>query len=245
LETRAGEQTGYTGAKPAAGQVLSLQLTGRGGLPNSGVSAVVLNVTATQTDSGGYLTVWPSGQPQPFASSLNYERAGETIPNHVLVPVGTDGKVLLYTSAGTHLIADVAGYFTDDSAPAATGGLFVPVQPTRMIDTRNVDERGVPLGPVPPNDTRSIDFAGYGPIPSNDTAAVVANFTATRTAGPGYATVWPADTAQPRASNLNYEFAGQTRPNLVSVPAPGTGVNFFTNTATDLIADVFGYYTSQ
>jgi hypothetical protein len=202
------------------------------------VSAVVLNVTATETDSGGYLTVWPSGAAQPFASSLNYERAGETVPNHVLVPVGADGRVLLFTSAGTHLIADVAGYFTDASAPDSTVGLFVPVTPTRMLDTR------YSFGGLRES-AQDLRFAGVGPIPSNDTAAVVANFTVTQPDGVGYGTVWPAETPQPLASNLNYEFAGQTRANLVSVAAPIGRVRVFTNTPTDLIADVAGYYTAQ
>jgi hypothetical protein len=206
------------------------------------VSAVVLNVTATETQSGGYLTVWPSGAAQPLASSLNYERAGETVPNHVLVPVGADGRVRLFTSTGTHLIADVGGYFTDSTAPQSTQGLFVPVTPLRVLDSRygyggfyHYDSAG----------THELPLGGVGQVPADNTAAVVGTFTIVNPEGPGFGTVWPTGAAQPNASNMNYEFAGQTRANLVSVAAPGGAINAYLNTRTDLIADVAGYYTSR
>ena len=95
---------------PALGTV-GVQVTGQGGVPLSGVSAVVLNVTAVSPAKAGYVTVWPSGIPRTGTSNLNF-RAGQTIPNTVVVPVGADGKIQLYNgSPGTvHLIADVAGY---------------------------------------------------------------------------------------------------------------------------------------
>ena len=51
---------GATGAVPAQGTV-SLQVTGQGGVPASGVSAVVVNVTAVDPTAAGFVTVWPSG----------------------------------------------------------------------------------------------------------------------------------------------------------------------------------------
>jgi hypothetical protein len=39
--------------------------------------------------------------------------AGQTVPNLVVVDVGPDGKVDLYNAHGaTHVVADVAGWFT-------------------------------------------------------------------------------------------------------------------------------------
>jgi hypothetical protein len=99
-----------------------LQVDGRGGVPASGVSAVVLNVTVTQPTAGGYLTVWGDQTAQPTASNLNFS-AGQTVPNLVVAPVGADGRVAFFNgSAGTvHLIADVAGYYraavADTTAP--------------------------------------------------------------------------------------------------------------------------------
>ena len=56
------------------------------------------------------MTVHPGGEARPTASNLNYV-AGQTIPNLVVAKVGAGGIVSIYTSASTHLIADVVGYF--------------------------------------------------------------------------------------------------------------------------------------
>ncbi len=108
LDTRDGTG-GVSGIRPAATAV-EVQITGRGGVPVAGVSAVVLNVTATQPAAPGFLTVYPSGNILPPSSDLNFE-AGETRPNLVVVRVGTGGKVTLYVSAATHVIFDVEGWF--------------------------------------------------------------------------------------------------------------------------------------
>jgi len=89
-----------------------LPVLNRGGVPATGVTAVVLNVTATDGTSAGYVTAYPSGEDAPLASNLNIV-AGETRANLVIAKVGADGAVALYNSAGTvQLIADVVGYFT-------------------------------------------------------------------------------------------------------------------------------------
>ena len=104
--------SGAPAAKVAPGIPISLQVTGRGGVPPAGVSAVVLNVTVTEPASGGWLAAWPAGEALPVVSNLNYV-PGQTVPNLVVVKVGTDGRVNLYSSGGpVHVIADVAGWFT-------------------------------------------------------------------------------------------------------------------------------------
>jgi len=68
-----------------------------GGVPATGVSAVVLNVTVTQPTTGSFLTVYPSGTTRPLASSLNFV-AAQTVPNLVVAKVGADGKVGVYNN---------------------------------------------------------------------------------------------------------------------------------------------------
>jgi len=92
-----------------AGSVTELQITGRADIP-ADASAVVLNVTAAGTTGAGFITVFPCGSPLPNASNLNFS-ATQTVPNLVIAKIGTGGKVCLYSVAGTHLIADVNGYF--------------------------------------------------------------------------------------------------------------------------------------
>ncbi|WP_445269349.1 PKD domain-containing protein [Streptomyces sp. DSM 41634] len=82
------------------------------GLPANAVGAV-LNVTATDTTSPGFLTAYAFGGTLPGASSLN-TIPGVTVPNHVTTPVGS-GKVSVSNSwgGGNHVITDLLGYFTN------------------------------------------------------------------------------------------------------------------------------------
>jgi hypothetical protein len=110
LDTRDG-----TGAARARiGQTpLNVSLTGRLGVPENGVSAVLLNVTAVAPTASTFVTVYPGGSTRPTASNLNVI-AGQVIPNMVLARLGPGGEVLFYNHSGTvDLVADVVGYFTD------------------------------------------------------------------------------------------------------------------------------------
>jgi hypothetical protein len=88
-----------------------VQVTGRGGVPASGVSAVILNATVTGPTAPGWLTIFPAGTVRPLTADVNYA-AGETRPNLVVVQVGAGGKVSLFTSASTQVVFDVAGWFS-------------------------------------------------------------------------------------------------------------------------------------
>ena len=57
------------------------------------------------------MTAYPGGEPLPLASNLNIERPGQTIANHVTVGLGQAGAMDLFTDGGTHLLADVNGYY--------------------------------------------------------------------------------------------------------------------------------------
>ena len=73
--------------------------------------AVVLNVTAVNPTGNSYLTVFPDGAGQPLASDLNFS-AGQTVPNLVVVRVGSNGVVDIFNAAGaTDVIADVVGWY--------------------------------------------------------------------------------------------------------------------------------------
>lgn len=115
LDTRAGMPTIdglYAGGGALAeDSELDLAVTGRVGIPASGVDSVVLNVTVTRPTRRGFITVWPSGSARPLASNLNFV-PGQTVPNLVIVKVGGNGKVAIYNSMGSSdLVADVVGWF--------------------------------------------------------------------------------------------------------------------------------------
>jgi hypothetical protein len=98
-----------------------VQVTGRGGIPDSGVASVLVNVTVIWPLAAGYLTVWPSGMSRPDTSTLNFQQ-GQTIANAVIVPVGPDGKIQGFNGSpgSVHVVVDVSGY-TVAGVPSATG----------------------------------------------------------------------------------------------------------------------------
>ena len=116
VDTRPGYDTvdganAGEGALPA-GDYLDVTIIDRGGVPHSGIGAVVLNVTAVSPTNVGYLTVWPSGTTRPLAANLNLN-PGMTLPNLVIAKVGANGKVSIYNGGldPTNIVVDVQGWF--------------------------------------------------------------------------------------------------------------------------------------
>ena len=95
------------GGARAAGSVTEVQVAGLGGVPADAKTAM-LNVTAIEASSAGFMTVFPCGTPVPTASNLNFA-AGQTIPNAVVAKIGDGGRVCIYTSSTAHLVVDVNG----------------------------------------------------------------------------------------------------------------------------------------
>ncbi len=242
-DTRPGSGQPGAGQTLSGGGTLDVQATGAGGVPSTGVAAVVLNVTVTNTASSGYLSVYPTGTTPPTASNLNWTQ-GTTRPNRVIVPVGTGGKVTIYNSAGTtDVIVDVGGWFTDSSNPSATGDQFTSVTPARICDTRSTQANNQCTGQtLAPGSSLAVTVQGTGGLPSTGVAAVVLNVTATNTSSNGYLTVYPSS-PRPTASDLNWA-QGETVPNLVVVQVSAQGTIEVYNSAgsTDLIVDVVGWY---
>ena len=236
LDTREG--LGATKAKPGPGGQIDLQVTGSGPVPATGVDAVVLNVTGDQADLDGFVTVWPAGTERPVVSNLNLT-AGGTRANLAIVPLGADGKVSLFTSGGADLIVDVAGWFTDASAPDDSVGLYVPILPTRVLDTRQE-----PSAPIGTQGTVTRRIGATAVVPPDSTIAIMANITATQTSAAGYVTAWPAHTSRPLVSNLNASAAGQTIPNAAIVPLGDEDLSLYAQNGAQLILDIDGWYTS-
>lgn len=204
-----------------------LQVTGSFSLPASGVSSVVLNVTATGATAPGYITVWPCNQPQPYTSNLNY-LPYQDIPNAVIATVDSNGQVCFASSSPTFLIADISGWF-------AQGTNLNVVTPQRLFDTR-------PTKRVSTSPTYVLDLSATSPITTGAATAVVLNVTAAGATKSGFATVWPCDQAQPPTSNLNFG-VNEDIPNLVitKVSASNT-VCFNASTPVHLIADLMGWF---
>jgi subtilisin family serine protease len=234
LDTRFG--TGAAKQKLGAGQTLTLQVTGAGGIPPSGVTAVVLNTTVTDPTAPSYLTVWPTGQSQPTTSNINFS-TNQTVPNLVTVKVGTGGDVSFFNAVGSiDLLADVAGYYVDGTG--TPGSTFVSLPPTRILDTRSTG------GPIGQGATRNLQVTGLNGVPATATA-VVANVTVTGGTAASYVTVFPGGTAVPNASNLNFA-KSETVPNLAIVQLGSSGNLGIYNSlgSTQVIIDLQGYFTA-
>jgi hypothetical protein len=122
----------------APGEARNLQVTGAGGVPVTGVGAVALNVTATNANAPGYLTVYPSGQPAPTASNVNY-LGGQSVSNAVIVGVGAGGQITIYNYGSTaDVVIDVGGWFglgQDGTQPAPDGPRLVALDFPTTVDT--------------------------------------------------------------------------------------------------------------
>lgn len=233
LDTRAGSKVGNAAGSAAA---LEFSVLGKGGLPTTGVAAVSLNVTVADGENpavgGGYVTVFPCGV-LPDASNLNFVD-GQTVPNAVIAPVSTTGKICFYVYGTAHLLADVSGYFP-------SGSDFKSLTPTRLLDTRATGKVGNAAGTGAPLE---LSVWGKGGLPASGVGAVAVNVTVAEgenpTFGGGYVTVYPCGT-RPDASNVNF-VTGQTVPNLVIAPVSSTGkICLYVYGTAHLLADVSGY----
>lgn len=112
LDTRTTGQT-IDGLNRAEGQrrpdsEVRVQISGRAGVPD-GARAVVVNVTAIAPQGTGFVTVHPCGDPRPNTASLNHvDRVNGG--NELIARLDATGGLCVFTSAATHLTADVVSY---------------------------------------------------------------------------------------------------------------------------------------
>ena len=231
-DTRSG--LGAAGGKLGAASTMTLAIAGRGGIPRS-ATAAVLNVTVVGPSDAGFLAVWPSGEPRPDSSSINFV-PGEVVANMVEAKLGTDGKVSIYNHAGdVDVIVDVVGYYSTD------GQAYTPLTPARAVDTRSglgAEQRKLAAGSV----TR-VACAGQHGVPRT-AKAILANVVSVAGSHQTFFTVFPAGSPLTETSSLNAN-AGAVVANTVVAKLGNDGkVDIFNHAGTtDLIVDIYGYFT--
>lgn len=238
LDTRAGYAplTSPKGRVPS-GAALDVVLAGAHGVP-ADAAAVVLNLTGVAPSAATHVTAYPSPSTAtvPDVSTLNLA-AGATAANLAVVPVGEQGKVRFRNHIGdVDLVVDVVGYFSRQ-AP----GRFVPVDPLRLLDTRN--GTGAPAAPVEAGRSLALAVAGRRGLPDSALAAVL-NTTGVSPTSATHVTVYPDGTVAPNASALNLD-AGDVRANAVVATLGGTsGAVRLRNQAgaVHLVADLSGWF---
>jgi hypothetical protein len=197
-----------------------------------------MNLAVTGTTSAGFLTVHPTGEARPWASTLTFA-PNSTVSIRTMVKVGAGGKVTIFNSSGSSdVVVDIGGWYTDASV-AGTLGALVPVSPARILDTRN--GTGGVTGPLVAGADVDVQVTGRGGVPASGVRAVVLNATVVSPSGAGYLTIFPDGTARPLAADLNYA-AGETQANLVVVQLGAGGrVSMAAATGTHVIFDVAGW----
>jgi len=136
-----------------------------------------------------------------------------------------------------------------NTAGGGAGVVFVPVVPCRLFDTRAAAPVGPRTSPLGVGDvyTQAVTGSiGNCTIPAEATA-VAMNVTTVNATATSFLTLWPADTAQPLASNLNWIANSPATPNKVDVKLSADGkIKLFNNGGTvDVLADIVGYYADH
>lgn len=228
LDTRSGGTLG-------AGTQKTLKFRGASAagtsIPNDGsIVGALVNVTAVAPSANTFVSVLPDTPTGPPATSNLNVAAGRVQANLALVPVGADGNIHLYNSAGnTNLLVDVMGYLQTGAAESTRAGRVIPLTaPYRVLDTRQAAFGGVPLGPDQAEDWSFGAFAtsvNVGGVAVGNQSALLGNLTnasiarqfPTVSVEPGFLTVYPADAAsRPVISNLN-SYERDAVPNMALV----------------------------
>jgi hypothetical protein len=250
LETRAGFSGCTTpGLSINANGTLTLPArTACTGIP-ANAAAVTGNITVVPTGAG-FLTLFPSSATQPTVANSNF-RAGEVTNNVFTVGLGAgDGAFKIFSSATTHVIVDVTGYY----APPDTGGLyFHPLpSPVRLLETRAQPGLTGCLKPaLPILAGNELAVQGRTPVaaPCNSIPAsaqvLVGNATSVFPNGGGFLTIYPSGVARPLIASSNY--AGTDVINGPFSVKLGTDGMFrvYAQTTTDLVIDILGYYSTE
>jgi hypothetical protein len=195
----------------------------------SDAAAYSLNVTAIPQKSLSYLTLWPSGQPQPSVSTLN-ATTGAVTANGAIVPAGSGGAISAYVSDASDVVVDVNGYY---AAPTANGLSLYTTTPCRVIDTRGTAGA----------------FKGKQSVPVETSACTtppqaqgyVLNATVVPTTSLAYLTLWPDGENQPVVSTLN-ALDGAVTSNLAIVPTLNGSIDAYATDSTNLILDLSNYF---
>lgn len=230
LDTRDGD------GPVRAGSDRSVGLLGKGGLPTSGVRAVVVNATVTEVSRRMDLSVFPTGgQPSTRTSNVNAV-AGQTVANLVTTSLGSGGAITLSTSAGaTEVVLDVLGWYDDGTAPAGDG--YVAVTPDRRFDSRDATK-------IAAGADRVVDLL---PASVTGASAAVVNVTGVNAGSNADLSVFAAG-GKParRTSTLNLR-RGQAVANLALVPVDDQGrvALSVSQGSMDVALDLLGYYTAD
>jgi hypothetical protein len=203
--------------------------------------ALVLNLTLAPRGIVDFITIWPTGESRPNFWTIR-SIDGLVVANSAIVKTGIGNAINVFASNPADLIIDVTGYFTDD----ASGSVFYPLTPCRVIETRPAyrNQPG-PFGPpaLQGGVVRSFRFPGN---PSCNVPSGAAAYSLTLTVVPpapvAFVTAGPTGSSRPNVSTINSP-TGRVLANSVIVPANANGsIDIYAFENTDLVVDINGFF---
>ena len=221
------------------------------GLP-AGATAAVVNITVTRTTGPGFVQAAAAGSLQVGTSSvLNVAGPGQSIAGLTIVPLSADGRIDVYTLGGADVLVDLFGWFTGDDAEVNDSGLFVPLTPERIFDSRRATSMNPNTFTSDPGGCCSGSDAALGFASlQGRSSAVFLNATAIARGETGFIRIGGNNSST--FSTVNHPATGAIA-NAALVPTPGTGTKAAMNSGgaaragvvrPALAVDITGFFTS-
>lgn len=192
-----------------------------------GAEAVSISLTAIASEQPGFLVAYPCSDVLPKVATVNH-LPGEVISGAAFVPVSPDGTICVRSKAPVDITIDLTGVFTTDGDLA-----FVPVPPTRMLDTRSGLGGWSPVhGQFQQIDARVAPAAAQ---------AVSGTITLVAPMRPGYLRAWGCG-AEPTTANVT-SVAGAVLANSVTTGVSDAGrLCVFARATTATLFDTTGWW---
>lgn len=222
----------------------------------AGATSALVNLTVTQPQGDWFATVWEPHTSRPATSNVN-SLSGEVVANSSVVPIDSEGRMMLYVRSTSDVVVDVSGYFVNAFTPTAAGR-FEPLDPDRLIDTREpagadndftqTVDVGDPTASGPsPVETYNVPVAGKLGVPDTGVSSVAVIVTALNTSAPSAGWVRLTPSGRPAGtSNLNIGAGLDQRNNLVVVQLGGDGsIDVDLRNTEDVLIDVVGWFTDD
>ncbi|MBI5090750.1 MAG: SGNH/GDSL hydrolase family protein, partial [Actinobacteria bacterium] len=211
------------------GSTIRVQVLGRSGIPAEATAAAI-TVTAVDAVRPTFVTAYPAGTARPGTSTVNVTSAS-AVANSAIIPLG-GGAVDLFAPSALSIVVDVTAVFVPDDL--AFAGRFVPVAPTRLLDTREG------AGPVGPNGAVTVPLTDDIDV---DALAVMVNVTSVDAPAPGFLTAHAAGSAGSVSSFLNPDGSGAAVAASVILPASRDGITIVASSGGNVVVDLVGWFT--
>lgn len=192
-----------------------------------GADAVAVNITATEASGWGFLSAFPCSGGVPVVSNVNFGPGG-TSAAAAFVPLDANGTFCVHASTDVDVVVDLTATLGAD-----VGLEFVPVAPTRLLDTRSAVGGWSPIHAA----GATIDI-GVAPATAE---AVSGTLTIVQPIGPAFLAAAPCG-APATTSSVN-SFSGEVIANSLTVGVSAEGrLCIDASASTHTLFDVTGWW---